>query len=270
MAADTFATSSRQFYMALDHYTKELPVEADKAMRREFRILIQRIMAWTPPHGKSSGSNKDDALRIGEAAVRRDIMYWIQVCSPGFLEFLQAGKLGWWVHRPLRRKDGTVYVIDSDLIDPSGSSLAAEHARRRDTRGRVPMASSKRQTKDIGRHTPRDTVMTTFAAADRYVKKMQQDVGIAKSGWIPAFAALGGNSQAWIARHGGNGTFRGDLGKQGVHLVAENHANSIGSISPRIVESSINAQRKAMIRELEKAEESAKFKARLMRDIAKS
>lgn len=263
---------TRQFFTALDTYVKALPVERDKAMRRQFRILIQRIMAWTPPTNGKRASNMADAEKAGQAAILRDIMYWIVLYKESTLEWLsEENPSGYINHFEHRTKDGRVWLIDRTRIDPTGSLLPAEHAKRRDIRGRVPMASSRSQTKDIGRHKARDLVATTFEASQKYIKRQQAHSGLAKSGWLPAFSSLGGMSPAWIARHGtGNGFYNGKSSPGEFLMHANNHAKSIGSLAPRLVRSSIAAQARAMVKELLNASKSAKKLAKLQSDISAS
>lgn len=246
---------SERFFTALDYYISVMPTELrDKAMRRQFRILIQRIMAWTPPH-KGRGGNTDAALKQGEAAIIRDLRRVAIVLDDDAA--FDAFALG--------RADGTYIDVElkkgkftSVQLDRSGDTLMDQHGRLRNRRGGINRGQ-------------RPIVLTTRSGLDRAAKRPLARVGVAKSGWHPALAQLGGMSPAWIARHGGGqGSIVDIISSEIVEIRASNWARSVASLAPRLVSTSVKAQSAAMIRELEKAAESTKFRAKLGKEIAAS
>lgn len=256
--ADTLdiTIDAERFFTALDYYVSVLPKELrDKAMRRQFRILIQRIMAWTPPHNGKRGSNMDDALKHGEAAILRDLKRVAVVLEDDRAFYALAGGRSDGTHFDLNLKTGKVSSLQ---IDSTGDILVEQHRRLRNRRGTI-------------NHGQKPIVVTRKAGLEHAAKRPLSRVGLAKSGWVPAFARLGGMSPAWIARHGGSqGAYLERLDEFTVEVRATNWASSIGSLAPRIVNSSLRAQANAMIRELEKAASSAKARAKLGKEIARS
>lgn len=158
------------------------------------RLLTEHCIKLTPP--------RDEAQ--GKGAVLRDLNYIIKGRDQSYLEFVVqlTGKTT-NVEQVLRRKDGTPYVIDVNIIDLNGSQVPGFHKGQRDSRGRIPMASSKRQTRDIGRHTQRNVLWTTNEVFTEYKRRIMNRVGWAKAGWLYAYQALGGQrlSDGWIRRH---------------------------------------------------------------------
>ncbi len=246
-------------FIALDAYPKALGVELPQAMRRSFRILIQRIMAWTPPTSGKRASNMADAEKAGAAAIRRDIMKLVFIEKREVLDFWQEQNYG----RPrinsmtLKKKGSNeTYTLRDLIIDPDAAQLDALHTRMRNRRGTI---------------SPRyrgERLAVTLEAFSKFLEKQLSHSGLAKSGWLPAFAHFGGQSPAWIARHGlGQGAFVDNIASSLFTLEATNSAKSIGSLAPRLIYSSINAQAKATIRELEKAADSAAFRSKLIKQI---
>jgi|GEM_PF-4672979 hypothetical protein len=247
-----------KFFSALGMLLKILPDELrEKAMRQSFRRLMQRIQDWTPPHSGKRGSSGPEAQKQGAAAVRRDLLRIVTIVEPEVLEFWQTVNRGrrHIGHLKLNRKDGTEYELTDLELDPEGSSIGRHHQRERDRRGRVRKGAKKR-------------VVTTADRFRAYLEQPQAHVGIAKGGWLPAMSRLGGVGVAWIARHGGQGgSYHERFSSKLIEFTARNASKSIGSLAPRLVRSSMRAETRAIIRDMERATKSAAGMAKLTKRV---
>ena len=248
---------SKQLFAAMDIYAKALGVDSRTALKRRFRILIQRIMSWTPPYNRK-GSNMADAEKIGKAAIRRDILRVGRIVKQEVLDFWLSDNNGsTFIADKTFNESGTIkqYHVRNTHLDQSGAILESRHRAARDRRGRVPARKG------------RERVAVSAEVGGNYIKKMQARSGKAKAGWLAALEGLGGSAQPWISRHGnGDGRLVDLMSGNEAILTAINTAKGIGSLQRRIIKSSIRAETKALIREMNGATKSAAKRARLIRD----
>jgi hypothetical protein len=157
------------------------------------RLLTERCMAMTPPK----------TLEQGENRTAKDITSIIKGRDPAYLDFVVelTGKTT-NVRQELKTKAGVPYLIDVDVIDQSGSQIAAWHEKHRDKRrGRVWRGSAKNMDDKIGRWRARDTLWVPGHMLKAYLAKMKAHVGTAKAGWLKAYTALGGTrAPDWVLR----------------------------------------------------------------------
>ncbi len=251
---------ARALFTSLDAFPKLLGVTAPQAMRRSMLRLIQRVIAWTPPTTGRGASSGASALKAGEAAIRRDILKIMFLEKREVLDFWQKANGGapFISSLTLNRKGSSQkYTLGNVLIDPDGHDLAALHTAARNSRGRIPKRYRGKR------------IATTPEAFSRFLGRQQSHSGIARSGWVPALAHFGGQSPAWIARHGGNnGSFVDSITSTLFTLEAVNRAKSIGSLQERLITSSIRAEARATLRELERAMGDAAYRAKLTNKIS--
>ncbi|MCA1996444.1 MAG: hypothetical protein LDL56_04350 [Armatimonadetes bacterium] len=102
---------------------------------------------------------------------------------------------------------GNVYGVDAERFRPDATlaDLAETHRKHRLKSGRVTTAG--RRDKVVGRWRFLDKLVTKEATVRKYVKRVQDRVGLAKGGWATAFQGLGGRAPGWIARHTRYGRF---------------------------------------------------------------
>lgn len=214
---------SAEFTNALRKLTKHVAADAERLIRNESGLLAQQFQKRTPPFEmKTSRSGKwqaafsttTKAKEKGEGAVKRDIKYLIKGFDPGFLDSMEE----WWgsnvSNRKFTTKAGKVWVIDQTIIARRFSQLRRFHqSKRSKKRGNVPMATSRRQSINIGRHTSRDKMFTTHKALDNYIKSRQKYVGYGASGWNAAVLGLRRTVPKWIKRHGTQQGFFREEGK---------------------------------------------------------
>lgn len=249
---------ARKLLTTLDAYPRILGVEIGDAMRFSFRRMIQRVIAWTPPHN-GRGGNTDAALKVGEAAIRRDILRLVFIERREVLDFWQEQNDGKpHISSLTLNKKGTrqPYTLTNLRIDPEGRELASVHRSARTRRGTIP------------RRYRGTRLAVTPEAFSRFLGQQQAHSGIAKGGWVPAFAHFGGMSPAWIARHGGAGSFVDTMVNHLFTLEATNRAKSIGSLEQRLIASSIRAEARATMKELERAIDSAGYRTKLISKIS--
>lgn len=249
---------TKQFFAGLDGYARHMEIEPKKAMRRQFRILLMRIMSWTPPFNKRP-SNRGDALAAGNNSVMQDLKKIAMITKAGVIDFWQYSIGGGdYISKQTFKKAGSQeeYTIEDAVIDRGGSQLKSLNARARaGRRQRVPRRYSGRRA------------IIDQGAFDKTVEQVQSSVGKAKAGWLETMLRLGHKPQPWITRHGtGSGRYYEIQTGDFVELSAVNTAKSIGSLGPSVVASSIRAQTRAMVREMESASKSAAKRARILKD----
>lgn len=173
--------------------------------RDELRLLMQRVIRLTPPHDGGTGVG-GQMRTIGKNAVKRDISRAIRLLSPkGVNAMPLKPRLKKWVKKYVAERnggalakmaaDGVFGHRNRNLVILTGEKeIADAHRRMRDSRGVVRRSSTPYATFDSD-------------AYDTHVARKQGNVGMAKGGWEAAYAAVGGSSAEWIARHAAFGTY---------------------------------------------------------------
>lgn len=160
-----------------------------EGLYEEWPLLMRKVMDFTPPFKTKSKPGPSD-LSVGRAAVAFDIYKVMRPFNP------QAKTKA--LEKILETRDLAAYnILAARSNDPNMQGTTAVefseslHQNARDRRGRVP-GRDRRQVvlgSDVGR-------------LKKYVAETQANVGIAKSGWWPALALVGGEAPNYVTRHG--------------------------------------------------------------------
>jgi hypothetical protein len=204
------------------------PGDAATIVADESRKLAKQIVGFTPPKSLAQG-RKAVARDIQRAATPFDASKFTQ---PKMRERIDA-----------LAKDGNYDALNAILKNIKGNMAKWRvapfhpdlHRKARVSRGRV------LSTKKI--------FVTQARALAAYIKKMQDRVGLRKSGWLPALLALGGKAPAWVARHLGHapGTARVTLVGTNPGVTISSHAAGVGD-DRRMIANAVNVRAKAMAR----------------------
>lgn len=249
----TITVESANFTNALRNLRRYVGAEAERLIKNESRLLVREFMNRTPPFdmkkkGGISGLS-GNAQRIGEKAVARDINYLVKGFDSGFLQSLQDWYGTTITDRVFTRKDGTDWLIDRTTITRSVGTIKQFHKSKRSRRrGNVPMAVSRRQSIDIGRHTSRDKIFTTHKVKSDYIKSKQANVGIGASGWNAAARALKAPIPKWIKRHGyGYGFFsQTGMGTNKYRITMGSNVSYFPNYKERVVVPAMNQRARAI------------------------
>lgn len=158
--------------------------DARVAVRDEIRLLLEYAMRFTPPKN----------LAQGRAAVIRDIKRTMRPILPE--EMTQSKGL----RRIVQKRDIESYnAAARHFTGTLKNSRAVEfeariHTGQRDFRLRVRPNSMNGRTVVLGR--------AQQGLLSKYIRAIQNHVGIAKDGWWPALQAVGGKAASWVTRHG--------------------------------------------------------------------
>jgi len=150
----------------------------------EIRFLLEYAMRFTPPKN----------LAQGRAAVKRDILRTMRAILPD--EFTSNPKL----KRIVQRRDiigynaAAVHFLGTLRNTRAVEFEARIHTAQRDRRMRVRPNAMNGRTVLLGRQQQ--------GLLSRYIRKIQEHVGIAKDGWWPALKAVGGKAPNYVTRHG--------------------------------------------------------------------
>lgn len=244
----TIKLDATRFNAALQRTAQYSKRDAPTLLREQARGFIRRVVDLTPP-----GNGKADAAarKRGEAAVSVDLRRIFKPKDRGWLEYIEQVVGGTkFAGQTLRKKDGTPYLIDYDVILWGRDSMVGWHEARRRQDGRVRTAErdqlngrKKSDTADIA-YVPKEN----FAWFERRVKAR---VGVLASGWNDAAEALGAKLPQWVKRHG---TGRGDvhiiLGEDRMSVIMTNDVKFAGAVKgyqPRI-QKALDEQAAAMER----------------------
>lgn len=201
-------------------------------LRQQFRLLLVQLIRFTPPRSLSQGRKRVaidlakvvspfDAARLRNQRLRAIVRGGD---TEAFNAFAAAARMR------------------ARAVDPS--QIPALHARARDSRGRV--RRGQRPVFVLGRRAT--------AAYRSYVRRKQNNVGIARAGWAPALEAGGGNVPGWVARHGRRfGTVEDHSARpRQPEMIARNRAPwaSRRDEGPRILANALDARRRDMERNL--------------------
>lgn len=193
------------FQSGFDRFAAETGLGLKDITNQLFRILIETCYKWTPtPTGGNRGSR--GGREGGLYTVAQDI-YWITAAvSQDYLDMLyERFGGGEFSVNEFRKKDGSVYLIENVVVNPSGSISQTEfyHKSMRKTNGRT-LTHAGSTDKSIGRWKPRNKMLMTKQARDRYIKYVQARVGKLKSGWATALDQLGSKAlDGWAGNAGG-------------------------------------------------------------------
>lgn len=228
---------------ALRNYQLATMKDTPEVVRHAARNFVVKAAGVTPPsiNGKADGTAK----KRGEAVIQNDLDHiLLGLTSKLYDQFMDMG--GRSVRREMRRKDGTVYVTDSDLAI---GDIKGWHQQNRRQNGRVHRIG--RKTRDIGRHKNWDRGVVLAAEKKAYIAKVLRRVGYLAAGWNASALKLGAKLPAWITRQGhGNGQCLVEESANGIRIRMENmvgFATKVRGLERRI-QWALDTQAKAMER----------------------
>lgn len=177
----TLTLDQTQWRLNLQRYLAHFPGQRAKYLTQQFRLLLKDVIRLTPPKNYTQGRKRVAAdIRKIARPFKTDIIRSKRLREiiaegdiPAFNSFARSARKPW---RGI-----------------SAAQIPALHSRARDRRGRVRL-SKPRDYFVLGRSEDREF--------NRYVRSQQSHVGIARSGWAPAYQAVGGKAPSWVARHG--------------------------------------------------------------------
>ncbi|MHA3773667.1 hypothetical protein ACXR0O_19195 [Verrucomicrobiota bacterium sgz303538] len=196
-----------RFNRGVDRLAEHSKRDGKTLLKEQGRGFTKRAIDLTPP---SQGKANSQSKKRGEDAVTADLRRIMTPKPRSYLEYVQkiAGT-DRVAAQVLRRKDGTPYLIDYDVILWSRDALTAWHEkRRRKSDGRV-----RRTNRDVttGRKKTdgADMAFVPDSNFKWFLKRVKERVGLLAGGFNAAVAALGVRGvPQWIKRHG---TGRGDV-----------------------------------------------------------
>jgi hypothetical protein len=163
-----------------------------EALYEEWPLLIRKIMDFTPPF-KTKGAPGSSDLSIGRAAVAFDIYKTMRPFNPAARTRS--------MERILERKDVQAFnalAARSKSAQMQGLTAVefspTRHLQQRDGRGRV-----------RGRDRRKVVLGSDVGLLKNYVKKVQDRVGYAKSGWLAALLLTGGTAPGYVLKQGTGG-----------------------------------------------------------------
>lgn len=193
----THTLRTAEFSRQLEEIVRVTGKEAGQVIREEGKLFVQDVAHMTPPFGSAPSTESYAKQRkVGEAAVERDIKRVFHVID---LTKIRNEKLRESLEKLIKKRDllavelllRAARIPARAVIKEADPSL---HEVWRDRRGRV------QSSKFIW--------VLEGASVGRYIRSKKAHVGLAKSGWAAAAAALGVKLPGWITRHGsGQGSF---------------------------------------------------------------
>ncbi len=159
-----------------------------EALYEEWPLLIRKVMDFTPPFQSGGGSSSD--LSVGRAAVDRDIRKTMRPFDP------QARTKSIEKIEDERNVDAFNIIASRVKSGPMAGARAVAfspevHTSQRNSRGRVD-----------GYAQNRVVLGSDAALLQKYISEVQSRVGIAKAGWWPALALVGGDAPSFVTKHG--------------------------------------------------------------------
>ncbi|HEY3898923.1 MAG TPA: hypothetical protein VGM54_09940 [Chthoniobacter sp.] len=252
---------TRRFNVALGEFAAYSKKSGLEVLLDQSRLFVQKAIGLTPPgKGKANAA----ARKRGEDAIRDDLHRIFKPKDRSYLEYLEriAGT-NQVVSNVLRKKDGTPYLIDFDVILQGRDSLVPFHlAHRSQVTGHVFQVNrdvtTGRRKIDQGRGDIAFVPRENYAWFERRVLAR---VGLLAGGWNRSAKRLGARVPAWIARHGEDrGAVTVTAGSEGVMRVTmENDvrfASQVAGLQSRI-QQAVDWQARAMERRLEYFKEHA-------------
>lgn len=163
-------------------YVTELNQEVQKTMVQSAKALTEQLMEETPPYVKEKGNNTLEAKKVGERAIRLNLMKSVTPINDVFGGEVKNKN----VRKIIKRKD---YKAMQDVFDNSTGK----------------MKRWKVKTFEPALHTlgnRKKKFVATFETKrwNDYLKILQSRVGYMKAGWGYTIRALGGSVPAWIGR----------------------------------------------------------------------
>jgi len=170
-----------------------------EALKKATRLICVNLAYQTQPFGDEQGRLQ------GMKAIARDLNYIFVSLNAQSMAYFKEVMGGTNKRLVLTRKDGTVWITDTDTYMTKSQMKAFHQTMRTPGRGNVKNANSKRQTKDVGRHQERPRGVVSESDLASYKQSVWKKSGIAKGGWAACAKILGGSRgiPQWVTRHAG-------------------------------------------------------------------
>jgi hypothetical protein len=231
------ADGLEEFARALNDYQRSKKVPVQKAMKTQMRLLIKRILDFTPPNTYAEGRARvasdvrsatgllDANLTDGKDEAGNKKLYWK---NPKIRQLIKD------------RKDSVLTRIFSKFKQGAfkgavvgGPFESSRHRSARGRRGRVSKTLAKKATTDT-------------KTGNAYIRKVQARVGMAQGGWAAAYDHFGGSPKSWTTRDGKHrqGTYN-DESKDPINpyiLLRNNSPWTKGVKAENVVKSAIRAR----------------------------
>jgi hypothetical protein len=196
---------AREFERALVRFQSETQLGWPEVIRMQARLLVVRLIEWTPPFGMGK-----DAQKKGKAAVEGDIRrvfipfkqvpFLVKEIADQRIESLAAetdfGGVRFnapGLQRAWERRDWDALRI---IFERSAEAKARKFVFQR-----VPDPMTHQAARVNGRVKKRRTPNVAIereSALKAYIRQVQQRVGQAKAGWVVAARLLAAKFPAWI------------------------------------------------------------------------
>lgn len=197
----------RQFYFKMGKVSRVTGLTMFEVGHHAMALLVKSAMSRTPPLGNTEGARK-----VGDRRVYKDVTSIIRAVPDD--QFNQFGadwvavNDGNPIGHMFKRKDGSVYGVDYDMLGTNVGILQREHTKARNPKtGRT--STSGTYTRNVGRWKFVNRVHAPAALRREYLKTVQAHVGKTKSGWLAAlsyFCRVGRSKFPstidWVQRHG--------------------------------------------------------------------
>lgn len=237
--------------------SKRPPVDV---ARQLVGLIVKDAAANTPP---AKGFSFSGAKQRGEAQIRGDLAHIFVGLKPDLYRAFEEIHGGRVTRRELRRKDGTVYLTDEDILVTDPRSW---HRSQRRADGRVTTAGKR--TRDIGRNRSHNRGVMPEASLRAYIKAVVGEVGQLAAGWVTPARGLGVTLPAWITRHASPGLFQQRAADALIEITIGNDVRFVDNVKdmPRRFRAAVDRRTGAIRRQLtdyyKKAARSAGLSAR--------
>jgi hypothetical protein len=201
---------TREFENALVRFQRETQLGWPDVIRMQARLLVERLIEWTPPFGKNKAAQTKGALAV-ESDVRRvfipfkDVPFLVKEIAAQRLEAMSSEKN----LDKVKFRDPSIQKLwnkrDWDVLRIIFERSAEAKSRNmRVVRVPDPAEHQKARVGGRVRKGRRPTVVIEKEAALRsYIREVQKRVGKAKAGWIAGARAVAAKFPAWIGKSGG-------------------------------------------------------------------
>jgi hypothetical protein len=181
MASGAITVDFQKLSKKMNQYSLLVGKEVTQIVYNSSRLCCVELARFTQPYGFDQTARKK-----GEGAISNDIRsvskplnnYWLKQ----FEELFGSGDNS----RSLRRKDGSVWLDQTDRLIKTESALHDMHQKLRSkSTGRTTRAGLVGD-RTIGRSKARDIAIVSEKILERYIKNTAKKAGTVKAGWAAA------------------------------------------------------------------------------------
>lgn len=200
----------REFERALVNFQRETELGWGEVIKMQARLLVERLIEWTPPFGKDKAAQKKGMAKV-DSDIRRvfipfkDVPFLVKEIAQQRLEGLAGEKdfdkvefRNGKIQKEWEQKDWPALRVIF------GRSVEAQARRMKITK--TPDHADHQAARVAGRVRKRrqpNVVIERAASLKSYIREVQRRVGTAKAGWIRGAQLLTAKFPAWIGKTGG-------------------------------------------------------------------